>query len=411
MMPDMATQHLRLNKGSNGYYYAAWFDELGERHKRTFGKAKRVAEHRFNEFHNRWRRERFIRTPALEVKPPTIREAWEKFRAHAEAYYKKPDGSQTGEAENFGHAMAMLLELRGDMPAQDLGPLILKEVRGAMVAAKLCRNTINARIRKVRHVFKWLSEEEIVPSSVYHSLQAISALARGRAVLVNGAELVPVESTPVGPVPDPYVWQTINVLPKTLAAMVEFAFLTGARPGEVCNLRPVDIDTSGKAWLARVVEHKTSHHGKTRTIVIGPRAQSVILPLMQSRRDIQTPLFCPAEAVAQRHELERARYTPVSGQGDYRRQPSYLARARTPRPIAPKYTARAFARAIARACKDNGIPHWHPNQLRHNAATRIRKQFGLDVAGAALGHSNLKTTEVYAELDLEKTVKAMESVG
>ena len=34
------------------------------------------------------------------------------------------------------------------------------------------------------------------------------------------------------------------------------------------------------------------------------------------------------------------------------------------------------------------IPHWHPNQLRHNAATRLRREFGLDMARAVLGHSS-----------------------
>ena len=27
------------------------------------------------------------------------------------------------------------------------------------------------------------------------------------------------------------------------------------------------------------------------------------------------------------------------------------------------------------------LPHWHPNQLRHSAATMIRKEFGLEAAG------------------------------
>ena len=56
-------------------------------------------------------------------------------------------------------------------------------------------------------------------------------------------------------------------------------------------------------------------------------------------------------------------------------------------------------------------PAWHPNQLRHNAATRLRKEFGLDTARAVLGHSSTAVTEVYAELDSEKAAAAMERVG
>jgi integrase len=57
------------------------------------------------------------------------------------------------------------------------------------------------------------------------------------------------------------------------------------------------------------------------------------------------------------------------------------------------------------------VPHWHPNQLRHNAATRLRKEFGLDVARVILGHSSPVVTEVYAEVDREKALAVMEKVG
>jgi integrase len=55
--------------------------------------------------------------------------------------------------------------------------------------------------------------------------------------------------------------------------------------------------------------------------------------------------------------------------------------------------------------------HWHPHQLRHSAATRLRKEFDLDVARIILGHSSPVVTEIYAELDREKAIAAMERVG
>ena len=57
------------------------------------------------------------------------------------------------------------------------------------------------------------------------------------------------------------------------------------------------------------------------------------------------------------------------------------------------------------------IPAWHPNQLRHNAATRLRKEFGLDVARAVLGHSTPVVTAIYAEADESKAMTAMERMG
>ena len=47
----------------------------------------------------------------------------------------------------------------------------------------------------------------------------------------------------------------------------------------------------------------------------------------------------------------------------------------------------------------------------NRAATRLRKEFGLDVARAVLGHSSPVVTEVYAELDGAKAAEAMERAG
>jgi integrase len=104
--------------------------------------------------------------------------------------------------------------------------------------------------------------------------------------------------------------------------------------------------------------------------------------------------------------------------------PSQAARGRRPKPKRKPgecYTGRSYYYAIqygidrpnAERTKrgDPCIPGWHPHQLRHNAATRLRKEFGLDVARAALGHSSPAVTEVYAELDEAKAAEAMGRVG
>ena len=49
------------------------------------------------------------------------------------------------------------------------------------------------------------------------------------------------------------------------------------------------------------------------------------------------------------------------------------------------------------ACKAGEVPRWHPDQLRHNAATRLVQQFGWDVARMALGHRQVRMTRVDAE--------------
>ncbi len=58
--------------------------------------------------------------------------------------------------------------------------------------------------------------------------------------------------------------------------MVRFQRLTGCRPIEVCLVRPCDVDTSGQVWVFRPESHKTEHHGRDRTICIGPKAQDIL---------------------------------------------------------------------------------------------------------------------------------------
>ncbi len=54
---------------------------------------------------------------------------------------------------------------------------------------------------------------------------------------------------------------------------------------------------------------------------------------------------------------------------------------------------------------------WSPNQLRHNAATFLRKEFGIEAARVVLGHASSAVTEVYAELDLNRAADIMAQVG
>jgi integrase len=50
---------------------------------------------------------------------------------------------------------------------------------------------------------------------------------------------------------------------------------------------------------------------------------------------------------------------------------------------------------------------WHLHQLRHNAATRLRKDFGLEAAQVILGHRTLAVTEIYAEKNVAAAMRIM----
>jgi hypothetical protein len=51
------------------------------------------------------------------------------------------------------------------------------------------------------------------------------------------------------------------------------------------------------------------------------------------------------------------------------------------------------------------------HQLRHLRALELKREFGLDVARAVLGHRSPVVSELYAGLDLGAAAAAMQKIG
>jgi integrase len=310
-------------------------------------------------------------------------------------YYRK-DGKATSELRNIGIAMRHLRSHYGRNLCADFGPLALKTVREALVKSGICRNEVNKRVRHIVRAFKWGVGEEIVTPGIVQALQAVPGLKRGRTEAR--------ESEPVKPVPDASVEAVRPFVSAQVWAMVQLQQLTGMRPGEVCVMRSCDIDTNGRTWMYTPESHKTEHLGKQRRVYLGPRAQAILRPWLKP--ELRAYLFSPTDAAAEQKARKRQnRKTRV--------QPSQRDRSkrnpkRTPGEF---YDTDAYRRAIARACTKAEVPSWHPHQLRHNAATNLRREYGLDVARAVLGHSSTSVTEIYAELDATKAADVMACVG
>ncbi len=345
----------------------------------------------------------------------TVAELIQRFRHYAEAYYRGPDGTQTCEVENIRKACRVLRILYGDTPAAEFGPLALQAVRGAFIDKGYCRTSINRDIGRIKLMFKWGGSQELIPSSIFHGLQTVAGLRMGR----SGAK----ESDPVRPVPQGFVDAVLEHVTPTVAALIELQLLTAARPGELLIMRGCDLDTTGRIRTYTPEKHKTAHLGHRRTIYLGPRAQAVLRPFLKT--DLAAFLFSPRDSREQflvdRH---RTRKTPMScgNSPGTNRQPE------PKRAPGDRYTVHSYARAIARGC-DKAFPvpadvadgdeaqqwrkshRWSPHRLRHNAATNLRKEFGLDVARVVLGHRSAVVTEVYAELDHGKALEVIGKVG
>lgn len=101
------------------------------------------------------------------------------YLEHAAVVYRK-DGKPSSHLHTVEDAMSSLKNLYGLEAVKDFGPLKLKAVRQAMVGRGLCRTTVNKYTDNLRRMFKWGTENELVPATIYQGLRAVSGLRKGR---------------------------------------------------------------------------------------------------------------------------------------------------------------------------------------------------------------------------------------
>jgi integrase len=302
------------------------------------------------------------------------------------------------------YAVRPLLQLFASAPTQTFTVQALKLVRDRMVQTGLARNTVNSRVGRIVHMFRWGCEEALVPASVYHELRVLRALQRGRSKAR--------ETEPRRPVARERVEATLPHVSRQIAGIVELMWWSGMRPSEALAVRLADIDRTGDLWEYKLRYHKTLHHGKERVVILGPKARAVLRPFLMRvpAPDPESPLFSASEAEAERNAQRRKDRVTSMKPSDGSRMRKRAERT-DGRKVGDSYTVASLRRAVERACKEAKVPHWTPHQLRHAAATRIRQAAGVEAASLVLGHSNLATTEIYAEASMERTRQIMRELG
>jgi integrase len=333
---------------------------------------------------------------------------------HAQEYYAVAAGKSDGELWSIKMALRMVKKLYLSAEVADFGPLAMRAVRDAMVKEDWSRTYCNVQVNRLRRMFKWGVEHELVPADIWHALKAVEALKSGK----TSAR----ENQPVSTVSDEYVEAALPWLNRQVRTMVELQSVTGMRPGEVVIMRGMDITTSNaKLWEYRPPHHKNTHRGQERTIYLNAEAQGILKPLL--KRELSAYIFSPIDADAERRAAMHAnRKTPINAGN----RPG-TNRSRKPRRAPGEcYDVTSYRRAIARACdladewarggrvidsKVRLIPRWNPHQIRHNVATKLRAKHGLEAAQVILGHKTLTATQIYAEKNIEKAKQIMMEGG
>jgi integrase len=330
----------------------------------------------------------------------------------AESYYVK-DGKPSDELSSMRAALRPLRDLYASTLANEFGPKSLKAVREQMVKEDMCRNVVNHNLSRIKRFFRWAVGEELVDPSVYHGLQAVPGLRAGKTEAR--------ETEPIKPVPDEHVDAVLPFVSPHVSAMIQVERLTGMRPCEVVIMRACDIDMSGEVWVYEPPDHKNRWRGKRRLIPVGPKAQVILKPFLD--RDPAAYFFSPKEGDAWRNEQRRLtagtdRKTPVYPSELRSKEKAKQARKRR-KPIRPRrdhYDTHSYQKAIeygfARAEKAGvEIPHWSPNQLRHNRGTEVRKVYGVEAAQVILGHARADVTQIYAEKNQELAMRIAKETG
>lgn len=397
-------------------------------------------DHYLGEFNSPESRERYHRliaehlarrhepSPSQSADTPlSVTELIARYWRYCKSYYVK-NGQPTSETHAVRLALRFVRRLYATTPAREFSPSKLKAVREAMVRHDvtrkvkgtdeatggitwvskvvrrgMARKCVNKLVGRVKRMYAWAVEEELVPVDVHAALLRVKGLKRGK----TGAR----ETPRVQPVEDDHVRKVLPVLPAAVRAMVEVQRLCGCRPQDVVQMRAGDIDRSGGVWEYRPARYKTEHHNqddapaRERVVYLGPRAQDVLRPLLPA--DPTAFIFSPKTSEAARNASRREqRQSPMTPSQAVRR-PKGRAKA----PLRPHYPVASYRQAIRRGCRRAGVPVWVPNQLRHSRLTEIRKLFGLEASRVCGGHREVGVTEIYAEQDQTLARQVMGEVG
>ncbi len=319
--------------------------------------------------------------------PITVRHVTASFREFAKIRYV--DGSQ--ELPRINRLCDELDEHDGSLEANQFGPLALQRQRDRWVKSGISRRYVNRQVNLVVRIFKRAVSQELVESSTWQRLKSIEPLRQGQTTAP--------ETEAIKPVSIELVRATAKYLSPVVRSMVRIQLATGMRPGEVCNLRPCDLDRTNEVWMFRPAKHKTANKGIRKAVPILGDAREAVMDYLN--RGPESYCFSPIETTAWLNAQKRSsRQTKV--------QPSQLNRKKDNPRKQPgeRYDSMSYRKAIQTAAIKAGVKPWNPYQMRHLAGTVVRDALTAEHAQALLGHSEISMTEHYTKTAEKKAIEA-----
>lgn len=153
-------------------------------------------------------------------------------------------------------------------------------------------------------------------------------------------------------------------------ALVQVAFYTGARSGEICGIRTKDIDYKNASLKL------FGKGGKMRYVGICPELKAALRAYWSERPKTESDYFF------------------VSDRGN---------------PLRPSY----ISRRLKRLAKYMETPDFKPHSIRRTAITWMlnEKKIPMPIVRDAVGHSSLSVTNLYAQPSANDVIEAMKRLG
>ncbi len=280
----------------------------------------------------------------------------------------KYDG--TKEKDQYIKALAVLVKLHAKTKTDRFGVRELEEVRDAMIKKDWCRNVINRQIGRIKTVWRWLERKGHASPGSWEHLRAMPGISMADRRVRNSAKRQSVSWCDFVAV--------CRVVRSTVRTMLLLQWFTGMRPGEICRLKPSEIDRTGEVWVYRPASHKCAWRGQSREIVLGPVSRKILAPLLAKAKPADY-LFAPSDRCPERRRGH--------------------------------YSMESYAQVVRRAAEKAGVT-LTAYQIRHSAKDRVTRELGLDAARAFLGQRSIGTTNGYGEAaDLETAKRTARKLG
>lgn len=221
-----------------------------------------------------------------------------------------------------------------------------KEYIASELDRGISKNTIQGIERIYFKFYRWLYEEEYIPTNPLKNLNVIKARAEERK---------------------PFSAEEVQIIKENAANLKELAIIyfllsTGCRVGELVSINRSDLD------FKKLRLDVTGKGDKTRTIYFDDVTALMLNRYLSTRKDHHPALF-------------------VSRLND-------------------RYTEDGIGQMMRRLSARTGI-HIFPHRFRHTLAQiLLDRGMSLEEVSAILGHSNLDTTKIYAKANKRNTENA-----